>query len=261
MARDENIQLEFSAYVIEQIGWYVYALQDPRDKKIFYIGKGKGNRVFTHALTAIVDSEGELSPKLNQIRQIHAENLSVNTFIIRHGITSEKIAYEIEASLIDVLFLMDKEADNKFFQLTNEVRGHHYETHGTMSADNIMALYDATPCPEIEENVILFKIPVRWNPQMTPDELFESTHGWWRLGARKETANFAMAVSSGVIRAIYKIESWDERTEGDRGFKKGEKPRFGFNGYLVHDLDRYLNKSVKHLFKVGEQSPFKYLNC
>jgi hypothetical protein len=261
MAENEIVKSEFSSYVTEQIGWYVYALQDPRDKKFFYIGKGKGNRVFAHALAAIEESDDELSAKLNLIRQIHAEGLRVNTFILRHGISSEKAAYEIEASIIDVLFLMDKNADNKYFQLANQVRGHHHETLGSMSTDNIMAIYDATPCSEIAEKVILFKIPVRWNPQMTPDELFESTHGWWRLGPRKDGAEFAMAVSSGVIRAIYKIDSWDLRTEGQRGFEKGEKPRFGFHGYLVNELDRYLNKSVKHLYKVGEQSPFKYLNC
>ena len=96
---------------------------------------------------------------------------------------------------------------------------------------------------------------------MTADELYESTHGWWRIGARRDGAKFAMAVSAGVIRAIYKIDSWELRTEGKRGYIKGEKPRFGFNGQLVNELDKYLNKSVKHLYKVGEQTPFKYVNC
>jgi len=252
---------EFSPYVIEQVGWYVYALQDPRDKKIFYIGKGRGNRVFAHAAAAIEESGDQLSAKLALIKQIQADNLRVNTFIIRHGISSEKAAYEIEAAMIDLLYLMDKSADNKYFQLTNEVRGHHHDALGSMSTGNIVAIYDATPCPEIAEEVILFRIPVRWNPQMTADELFESTHGWWRLGPRKDGAKFAMAVSAGVIRAIYRIDSWELRTEGKRGFIKGEKPRLGFNGQIASDLDRYLNKSVKHLYKVGEQTPVKYLNC
>jgi hypothetical protein len=256
-----NLNSEFSPYVIEQVGWYVYALQDPRDQRIFYIGKGRGNRVFAHALAAIEESDGQLSAKLSLIKQIHAENLKVNTFILRHGISSEKAAYEIEATAIDLLFLMDKSADNKYFQLTNEVRGHHHDSLGSMSTDNIIAIYDAAPCPEIKEEVLLFRIPLRWNPLMTADELYESTHGWWRLGTRKNGAKYAMAVSAGVIRAIYKIDSWELRTEGKRGYKKGEKPRFGFNGRLITELDQYLNKSVKHLYKVGEQTPFKYLNC
>jgi len=257
----KNLNSEFSPYVIEQVGWYVYALQDPRDQRIFYIGKGKGNRVFAHALAAIEKSEDQLSAKLTLIKQIHAENLKVNTFILRHGISSEKAAFEIEATAIDLLFLMDKSADNKYFQLTNEVRGHHHDALGSMSTDNIIAIYDAAPCPAIKEESILFRIPLRWNPLMSADELYESTHGWWRLGPRKGGAKSAMAVSAGVIRAIYKIDSWELRTEGKRGYEKGEKPRFGFNGQLITELDQYLNKSVKHLYKVGEQTPVKYLNC
>ena len=261
MDNSEFPTTEFSPFVIEQIGWYVYALQDPRDQKVFYVGKGKGNRIFAHANAAIDEVSDQLSLKLTLIRQIHAEKLTVNCFVIRHGISSEKMAYEIEASLIDFLYLLDSQASNSFFQLTNEVRGHHHETRGAMTAENIIAIYDAAPCPEITEKVILFRIPVRWNPLMTADELFESTHGWWRLGNRKGGAEFAMAVSAGVVRAIYKIESWDLRNEADRGFEAGEKPRFGFRGQRVFELDRYLNKSVKHLFKTGEQSPFKYINC
>ena len=34
----------------EEIGSYVYALVDPNNKEIFYIGKGKENRVFQHPL-------------------------------------------------------------------------------------------------------------------------------------------------------------------------------------------------------------------
>lgn len=44
---------EFSPFVQEQIGWYVY-LPDPRDGGVFYVGKGSGNRVFEHAHAALL---------------------------------------------------------------------------------------------------------------------------------------------------------------------------------------------------------------
>ncbi len=39
---------QFSQKTQEELKYYVYTLIDPRDNKIFYVGKGKGNRVFYH---------------------------------------------------------------------------------------------------------------------------------------------------------------------------------------------------------------------
>ena len=39
----------FDQITSEKLKFYVYCLIDPRDDKPFYIGKGKGNRVFEHA--------------------------------------------------------------------------------------------------------------------------------------------------------------------------------------------------------------------
>lgn len=262
MKLDHALEGTFSPFVAEKIGWYVYALQDPRDGRVFYIGKGKGNRVFAHAMDVTLDCEILENPKRELIRAILEERLKVNTFLIRHGISTEKDAYVVESALIDFCQLLDPDGDNELFQLTNLVRGHHHETRGLMSTDAVMSFYDAPDCPAIEEPVLLFQIPVRWRPEMTPEELFESTRGWWKLGSRREKAEYAFAVSKGVIRAIYRIENWRERVEGDRDWEHdvGKRPRWGFTGEPVTDMPKYLNKSVRHLYKRGQQGP-KYLNC
>ncbi len=63
---------EFPSGVIEHLGWYVYRLIDPRDGSTFYVGKGKGNRVFAHMRgeVAATDDDELLSNKLKQIREI-----------------------------------------------------------------------------------------------------------------------------------------------------------------------------------------------
>lgn len=58
--------MEFSTKTQENIGYYVYALVDPRDGKFFYIGKG--NRVFDHVKGAM-ESDAE-SEKIETIKAI-----------------------------------------------------------------------------------------------------------------------------------------------------------------------------------------------
>ncbi|EHV9064829.1 hypothetical protein K1U77_004786, partial [Escherichia coli] len=90
---------EFPSGVIEHLGWYVYRLIDPRDGSTFYVGKGKGNRVFAHMRgeVAATDDDELLSNKLKQIREIRLAGLEVIHVIHRHGMTDEKTAYEVEA--------------------------------------------------------------------------------------------------------------------------------------------------------------------
>lgn len=92
---------EFPAGVIEQLGWYVYRLIDPRDGSTFYVSKG--NRVFAHMRgeVAAADDDELLSNKLKQLREIRLAGLEVIRVIHRHGMVDEKTAYEVEAALID----------------------------------------------------------------------------------------------------------------------------------------------------------------
>ena len=38
----------FPEKLIEDLGYYVYMYSDPKTKKPFYVGKGTGNRAFSH---------------------------------------------------------------------------------------------------------------------------------------------------------------------------------------------------------------------
>lgn len=110
--------MEFRQKVKEPLGYYVYALVDPRNSKIFYIGKGKENRVFQHAKGALEDiledalSENAPNLKLDTIRSIISEGKKVAYYIIRHNL-EEKEAYLVESTLIDVLTFSPFNHDNQ----------------------------------------------------------------------------------------------------------------------------------------------------
>ncbi|HDS6087911.1 TPA: hypothetical protein QH161_005135, partial [Escherichia coli] len=76
---------EFPSGVIEHLGWYVYRLIDPRDGSTFYVGKGKGNRVFAHMRgeVAAVDDDELLNNKLRQLREIRLAGW-ICPYISRH---------------------------------------------------------------------------------------------------------------------------------------------------------------------------------
>ena len=49
----------FTSEVIEQLKYYVYRLIDPRNGQTFYVGKGKGNRLYAHINDALKNYNGE----------------------------------------------------------------------------------------------------------------------------------------------------------------------------------------------------------
>jgi hypothetical protein len=118
----------FSQAVIENIDFYVYFLQDPRDSEIFYIGKGAGNRVFDHVSCA--ENLDQETDKLDRIRDIIETGQTVKQFILRHGLT-EEMAFEVEASLIDFVGRNN---------LLNMQGGHYSKDYGLKSIDEISAI-------------------------------------------------------------------------------------------------------------------------
>src|SRR5882757_3180263 len=166
---------EFPRSVIEKLGCYVYLLIDPTTNKVFYVGKGAGNRIFAHINRAI-DSPLE-NDKLDKIRLIQSEGLQVKHSIIRHGLT-EKEAFEVEAALIDFIDIRE---------LTNVVLGHNSDSRGLMSIADIIAKYLA-PEIEITEPVILITVNRLFKRNISNDELYEITRGNWVVGERRKKA-------------------------------------------------------------------------
>ena len=92
----------FSDAVAAKQGHYVYRLIDPRNGMTFYVGRGQGNRVFSHATgqQPRTEAEDDIVLKSKTIRDIKYAGLEVQHVIHRHGM-NEQTAREVEAAMIN----------------------------------------------------------------------------------------------------------------------------------------------------------------
>lgn len=239
----------FSQSVIEKIKSYVYCLVDPRTNEIFYIGKGKGNRVFSHindSLATTYDSD-----KLQQIRDIRTSGKNVIHYIIRHGLDHRQ-SLEIEATLIDFSRL----CQGNNFALKNLVKGHDSFNKGLKTARDIVQFYDAKII-EIEEPVLIIIVNKLFWYGMNDDQLFEIVREKWRLDRNRiKNVKYVIASYLGIVREVYEVTEWydvfDDRTQ---------KMRVGFKGTIAKSDIRvkYLDGSLKNYKSNGY--PNIYVNC
>jgi uncharacterized protein len=231
----------FPQSVLEKIGYYVYFLQDPRDGKIFYIGKGSANRIFEHIQRAADPNTNQ--PKDALIRAIGLDKVKLQ--ILRHGLT-EQNALIIESACIDLLGLQN---------LHNQVKGHHSFVYGIKSIEEIKELYDSKPV-QIVDKVILITINKYFDRKLAPEELYKITSFSWRVSARRNNAQYAFSVYKGIVREVYLINKW--QATDTLSIDKG---RWYFEGELAPDEIRtkYIGGDVSNY--VGARYPIKYINC
>ena len=112
----------FTSDIIRKIKYYVYLLSDPISGEIFYVGKGKGNRVFSH-LKDNTDNQ-----KSRKIKDLKSKGLEPKIEFLVHGVDDEITIKKIEASIIDLI------GKNK---LTNIVGGYESSDFGRMDLAQI----------------------------------------------------------------------------------------------------------------------------
>lgn len=233
----------FKQSVKEALKYYVYALVDPRDKRIFYVGKGIGDRVYQHAEASLDEMNENL--KLSKIRDIHNAGLDVEYYILRHNLTEQE-AFLVESVVID---LLTYEAFNTDHFLTNLVSGHHQWNEGIKTETEINLLYD---CEKIEPNpadrLLLVSLNRSYNQANATgvykrDSDYESARKYWALSADKaKKIDYILGVYKGIVRIVIHVKSRSTHEIAEDGtvFKK---PRFAFEGDIITDSP-YLNRDV-----------------
>lgn len=249
---------KFSDKSIEELGYYVYSLTDPRDGKIFYIGKGCGNRVFQHCEAAIQEDEESL--KLNLIRDIIASGEKVEHYILRHKL-SEKEAFQIESVLIDFLTYPKFNTERV---LTNIVSGHHQWDEGIKTVDEISAIYD---CEKIQvspgDHLLLVSLNRSFDDAKASGvyrrvNMYEKTRQYWQIArSRVNKVDYVLGVYKGIVRSVLRVEgcNWSFYDEEKKVHFKRE--RCCFHGVLVTDSP-YLNKDVSD-YPFGSGGPIRYI--
>ena len=245
-------QRQFSELVADKLGHYVYRLIDPRNGTTFYVGRGQGNRVFSHAAgqEKPTDSEDNEVLKLKTIRAIKNAGFEVQHVIHRHGM-DEDTAKEVEAALID-----------SYPGLTN-MQGGYDSSRGVMHAVEVIRLYEA-PEAEFRHNVMLINV----NKSSEDQDLYDAVRYAWKVSPVKaRKADYVLAVRRGMIIGAFKATEWLPATKEhfpdfNRDGYGPREDRYGFRGCVApEDVKQlYLHKRVpdEHR-KPGAANPIRYV--
>lgn len=240
----------FTPEVIEQLQYYVYRLIDPRNGQTFYVGKGKGNRVYAHVNDALKSFDGvgyvdededDVSSKIQQIRDIKNAGLEVIHVIQRYGLT-EKEAFEVESALIDA-----------YGELTN-IQSGHASDRGVNNAEVLQRELSYEEYEEPDFKYIIIKVNDRVLQERNND-LYETARCAWKVSLNKaKECQYCFATLNGVVKGVYTIDGW----QPDHW---GEQNRFELYGKEAPKeiRERFINKRLPEKYrKKGMASPFLY---
>lgn len=229
--------LRIPGEVAAVLRYYVYALRDPRDGRVFYIGKGIGDRINAHTREAGKDPASERA-KLRTILDIEATGQPVELLFLRTGIEDETTAFIVEQAVIDAFA-----ADHR--QLTNLVRGHDSGALGLAVLPEVIARYRADPCPPINQPLIMVKIQKGWRPDSNPQQIYDQTRGHWKIaGWVRDRAHYCLGVAHGIVRGAYRIDNWfPSQVPTDQG-----QNRWGFTGHPAPELAHVIGTQVRDVF-------------
>lgn len=243
-ADNETLPLE----VQSAIGNYVYALRDPRNKEVFYIGKGVNSRILQHKKESDENPESQRQ-KLARIQEIESSGQKVEHFFIRTEIATSDEALAIEQAVIDAYDLAG-------MPLTNLVKGHHSAEFGLAGIKDVVAKHAAAPLGRVAVPLVMLNLNSLWNAQLSAEELYLASRRFWKVGDdAKAIAEYAVIVAFGVVREVYRIHSW-EPTLDPKHAGKSE-----FNGEPAPEMGYLIGKHVRDSIKQGDASSYhKYLD-
>jgi uncharacterized protein len=248
----------FSKEVCAAIGSYVYRLIDPRNGLTFYVGKGRGNRVFAHVNEALSSVDGETfdwaknsddSYKIQTIKDIHNAGLEVIYVIQRWGLDDDT-AFQVEGALIDA-----------YFGLTNKIGGHNGE-NGACNAEWLEAKFKKETYVDSPINPGYIIVKIHWGTvekaagHDKAERMYNACRGSWGISgaeAKNVSRPYVLCAIDGVVEEVYHVQKWSPAN----GIQK--KPKFVFTGSVAEDNVRniFIDKKLPDRYcKKGSQASF-----
>lgn len=241
---------EFSPDVVAQLNYYVYRLIDPRNGQTFYVGKGKGNRVFRHVKCTIdyydgADGIDEEDPnKFKIIQSIRDSGLEVIHIIQRWNLT-ENEAFQVESALIDA------------YQGLSNIQSGHHSDFGVTNAEELQSRLSMKTYDEPTDFKYLI-IKVRWwrldqlMSEFPTDYRYEATRREWKIKPRStKEYKYVFSVTDGIVKEVYKIKDWYKSPDE-------KSSRYAFNGEIAEEKirARFRNTRIPDTYcKKGMASP------
>jgi len=217
------VATSFSPETAAKVGYYVYALVDPRKAKtdpcrIFYVGKGRRNRCFQHARAEIRwrGLSGEPNPKLVLIRKIRRlTGAPPPVEVLCHGLAEDE-AQKIESILIKTLLTDGNLCGGEF--------GHSY----CLTISEVEGLY-SNPLPVSElENLRVMLVNIRGGgdlprfAEIKERDLPRRVLGYWRIASNNASSiDFVVGVFDQLVRCVFSVLKDGRGLARFRRYKRG----------------------------------------
>ena len=117
----------------------------------------------------------------------------------------------------------------------------------------------------IQHNVLMIIVNQIYEFGMNRRQLYEITRGVWKLGPRREKAQYALSVYEGVVREVYEIQSWHPagttpyRYRSQRSLRIRGRWEFVGKTATAQVRELYLGKNVRSYLTAGGRNPIRYM--
>ena len=115
---------------------------------------------------------------------------------------------------------------------------------------------------DIRDDVVVIKINQSYYDGISSEALYDYTRGIWKRSLKTvSVADYALSVVFGIVVEVYKIDQWLPATDTIFTTRKVDPKRaaerVAFEGIVADEeiRNRYIGRSVAHLFKNGASNP------